>query len=282
MATEWCKKFAKTPVIVKLTPNVTNVLPPAKAAWDGGADAVSLINTVNSIMRVNYDTLTMYPTTDGRGSHGGYCGPAVKPIALHMVAEIARNKETSVIPISGIGGVSDWRDAVDFLALGASNVQVCTAAMVYGFDRLVVDDRPAFRDPALFPEGTAFADLTLTAVPLAESGDDGGGENDGGEHLAPYAGREIYAAVVSRCWETDRAALTTLLRSAPPGLRYLGLMGSRRKIDRVVAEVEAAGLALDGVALRAPIGLPLGGDTPGEIAIAILAEILETRYRKAA
>jgi dihydropyrimidine dehydrogenase (NAD+) subunit PreA len=141
MATEWCKKFAKTPVIVKLTPNVTNVLPPAKAAWDGGADAVSLINTVNSIMRVNYDTLTMYPTTDGRGSHGGYCGPAVKPIALHMVAEIARNKETSVIPISGIGGVSDWRDAVDFLALGASNVQVCTAAMVYGFR--IIDDLTA-------------------------------------------------------------------------------------------------------------------------------------------
>jgi dihydropyrimidine dehydrogenase (NAD+) subunit PreA len=141
MATEWCKKFAKTPVIVKLTPNVTNVLPPAKAAWDGGADAVSLINTVNSIMRVNYDTLTMYPTTDGMGSHGGYCGPAVKPIALHMVAEIARTAETSAIPISGIGGISDWRDAVDFLALGASNVQVCTAAMVYGFR--IIDDLTA-------------------------------------------------------------------------------------------------------------------------------------------
>lgn len=146
------------------------------------------------------------------------------------------------------------------------------AGELAGFDRLVVDDRPAFREPALFPEGTAFA-----AVSLPEGGDD-----YGGEHLAPYAEREIYAAVVSRCWETDRAALATLLRHAPPGLRYLGLMGSRRKIERVVAEVEAQGLALDGVALRAPIGLPLGGDTPGEIAIAILAEILETRYRKAA
>jgi dihydropyrimidine dehydrogenase (NAD+) subunit PreA len=141
MATEWCKKFANKPVVVKLTPNITNVLPPAKAAWEGGADGVSLINTINSIMRVNYDTLTMYPTTDGMGSHGGYCGPAVKPIALHMVAEIARNRETSMIPISGIGGVSDWRDAVDFLALGASNVQVCTAAMVYGFR--IIDDLTA-------------------------------------------------------------------------------------------------------------------------------------------
>jgi len=138
MATEWAKKYARVPVIVKLTPNVTSILPVAQAAANGGADAVSLINTVNSIMRVNYDTLTMYPTTDGMGSHGGYCGAAVKPIALHMVAEIARNKETANIPISGIGGIGDWRDAVDFLALGASNVQVCTAAMVYGFK--IIDD----------------------------------------------------------------------------------------------------------------------------------------------
>jgi dihydropyrimidine dehydrogenase (NAD+) subunit PreA len=138
MATEWCKKNASIPVIVKLTPNVTSILPPAAAARDGGGDAVSLINTVKSIMRVNYDTLTMYPATDGKGSHGGYCGEAVKPIALNMVAEIARNKDTADIPISGIGGITDWRDAVDFLALGASNVQVCTAAMVYGFK--IIDD----------------------------------------------------------------------------------------------------------------------------------------------
>jgi dihydroorotate dehydrogenase len=78
LATQWCKKFAETPVIVKLTPNVANILPPASAAWEGGADGVSLINTVNSIMRVDYDSLTMYPATDGMGSHGGYCGQAVK------------------------------------------------------------------------------------------------------------------------------------------------------------------------------------------------------------
>ncbi len=138
LTTEWCKKYAKTPVIVKLTPNVTNILPPAIAAWEGGADAVSLINTVNSIMRVNYDTLEIYPATDGMGSHGGYCGQAVKPIALHMVAEIARTKQTAQMPISGIGGITDWRDAVDFLALGASNLQVCTAVMVYGFK--IIDD----------------------------------------------------------------------------------------------------------------------------------------------
>ena len=91
-AAHWCKKYARVPVIVKLTPNITNILPAAKAAKDGGADAVSLINTLNSIMRVDYDKLTIYPATDGKGSHGGYCGPAVKPIALHMVAEIARSR----------------------------------------------------------------------------------------------------------------------------------------------------------------------------------------------
>jgi dihydropyrimidine dehydrogenase (NAD+) subunit PreA len=137
-AAAWCKKFARVPVIVKLTPNITNILPAARAAKAGGADAVSLINTLNSIMRVDYDTLTIYPSTDGMGSHGGYCGPAVKPIALHMVAEIARSRETRGLPISGIGGITDWRDAVDFLALGASNVQICTAAMVYGFK--IIDD----------------------------------------------------------------------------------------------------------------------------------------------
>ncbi|MGI9134886.1 MAG: NAD-dependent dihydropyrimidine dehydrogenase subunit PreA, partial [Rhodoferax sp.] len=99
----------------------------------GGADAVSLINTINSIMGVDPATLTMTPSTGAKGSHGGYCGPAVKPIALNMVAEIARDPQTAGLPISGIGGVGNWRDALDFIALGAGNVQVCTAAMVYGF-----------------------------------------------------------------------------------------------------------------------------------------------------
>jgi dihydropyrimidine dehydrogenase (NAD+) subunit PreA len=163
-ATEWCKAAARVPVVVKLTPNVTSILPPARAAKEGGADAVSLINTLNSIMRVDYDTLTMYPATDGKGSHGGYCGPAVKPIALHMVAEIARNETTRGLPISGIGGVTDWRDAVDFLALGASNVQVCTAAMVYGFR--IIDDLKSGLGNFLKGKGMrSVGDLVGRAVP---------------------------------------------------------------------------------------------------------------------
>ncbi len=133
MVAEWCKTHSDLPVIVKLTPNITDIRYPARAAKAGGADAISLINTVSSITSVNLDTMSPEPSIDGKGSHGGFCGPAVKPIALNMVAEIARDTETAGLPISGIGGVTTWRDAAEFLALGAGNVQVCTAAMVYGF-----------------------------------------------------------------------------------------------------------------------------------------------------
>ena len=138
MVTRWCKHYSHLPVIVKLTPNITDIRYPARAAKKGGADAVSLINTINSIIGIDLETMTMRPNTGGKGSHGGYCGPAVKPIALNMVAEIARDPETAGLPISGIGGISTWRDAAEFIALGCGNVQVCTAAMVYGF-RIVED-----------------------------------------------------------------------------------------------------------------------------------------------
>ncbi|WP_299615044.1 NAD-dependent dihydropyrimidine dehydrogenase subunit PreA [Pelagibius sp.] len=138
MVTRWCKTHTRMPVFVKLTPNVTNVLSPARAAKAGGADAVSLINTINSIMSVDLDIMAPTPTVGGKGSHGGYCGPAVKPIAMHMVAEIARDKETAGLPISGIGGIGNWRDAAEFMSLGAGSVQVCTAAMHKGFK--IVED----------------------------------------------------------------------------------------------------------------------------------------------
>ncbi|MEQ8586151.1 MAG: NAD-dependent dihydropyrimidine dehydrogenase subunit PreA [Thalassobaculaceae bacterium] len=138
MVTRWCKQNTRMPVIVKLTPNITDIRYPARAAKAGGADAVSLINTVSSITSVDLDLMAPEPTIDGKGSHGGYCGPAVKPIALNMVAEIARDAETAGLPISGIGGVTTWRDAAEFMALGAGNVQVCTAAMTYGF-RIVTE-----------------------------------------------------------------------------------------------------------------------------------------------
>ena len=138
MVTRWCKQRTRMPVIVKLTPNVTDILAPARAAKAGGADAVSLINTVQSITGVDLDRMAPEPVVDGLGTHGGLCGPAVKPIALRMVADIARDPAIAGLPISGIGGVATWRDAAEFVALGAGTVQVCTAAMHHGF-RIVED-----------------------------------------------------------------------------------------------------------------------------------------------
>lgn len=135
--TFWVKEVAEVPVIVKLTPNITDITATAYAAVQGGADAISMINTINSLAGVDLDTWKTYPNVAGKGAHGGYCGPAVKPIALNMVAECARHPEINV-PISGMGGVSTWKDAVEFMLMGAGSIQVCTAAMHHGFS--IVED----------------------------------------------------------------------------------------------------------------------------------------------
>lgn len=171
MVTRWVKKYTRMPCIVKLTPNITDVKLPAEAAMRGGADAVSLINTINSIISVNLDTFTPEPTIDGQGAHGGYCGPAVKPIALNMVAEIARSEVLAGLPISGIGGVSNWRDAAEFMALGAGNVQVCTAAMTYGFH--IVEEMKTGLSQWMDAQGhTSIDDIVGRAVPKAKNWQD--------------------------------------------------------------------------------------------------------------
>ena len=168
MVTAWCKHYTRLPVIVKLTPNITDVRLPARAAKAGGADAVSLINTINSVMGVDLDRMVMSPSTDGWGSHGGYCGPAVKPIALNMVAEIARDPETAGLPISGIGGISTWRDAAEFIVMGCGTVQVCTAAMVYGFKIVqeMVSGLESFMDEKGY---TTLAAMQGLAVPTVKN-----------------------------------------------------------------------------------------------------------------
>jgi len=135
--TRWTKEFAKTPVLVKLTPNIGDILEPGEAAVKGGCDGLSLINTVKSLIGVDLDKMVPLPRVGARSTNGGYCGPAVKPIALHLVAALAREKSIGV-PISGIGGISNWRDAAEFIALGSSSVQVCTAVMHHGY-RIVED-----------------------------------------------------------------------------------------------------------------------------------------------
>ncbi len=137
MITEWVKEKARTPVLVKLTPNITDIRTIARAAKRAGANGLSAINTINSITGIDLDTLVPRPNVDGKSSHGGYCGPAVKPIALNMVQQVMSDPEAA-LPLSGIGGISSWRDAAEFILLGCGTVQVCTAAMHYGY-RIVED-----------------------------------------------------------------------------------------------------------------------------------------------
>jgi dihydropyrimidine dehydrogenase (NAD+) subunit PreA len=138
--TRWVMEVAKIPVIVKLTPNISDIVMPARAAVAAGANALSLINTINSIIGIDLDTLEITPNIGGRGGHGGYAGPAVKPIALNMLAALGRDPVVhgSGLPISGMGGITTWRDAAEFLLLGAGSLQVCTAVMHYGF-RIIED-----------------------------------------------------------------------------------------------------------------------------------------------
>jgi xanthine dehydrogenase accessory factor len=136
------------------------------------------------------------------------------------------------------------------------------AAELAGFDLLIAEDRQEYRAVGLFPSSSSLAEVDRRYAQ---------------DFLEPWRARSLYVAIVSRCWETDAAALSSVLRQAPPYLRYLGVMGSQRKIERVRREVEARGQSLAGVELHAPIGLAIGGDSPGEIAISIVAEMVQTR-----
>ena len=165
MITAWVKEKARTPVIVKLTPNISDIRTVARAAKRGGADALSAINTINSITSVDLDTFTPSPYVDGKSSHGGYCGPAIKPIALNMVQQVMSDSEAA-LPISGIGGIATWRDAAEFILLGSGTVQVCTAAMHYGY-RIVedmIDGLENWMAQKRFADIEAFRGLSLPKV----------------------------------------------------------------------------------------------------------------------
>ncbi|HMD83456.1 MAG TPA: NAD-dependent dihydropyrimidine dehydrogenase subunit PreA [Terriglobia bacterium] len=165
MITEWVKEAARTPVLVKLTPNITDIRTVARAAKRGGADGLSAINTINSITGIDLDTLVPRPDVGGYSSHGGYCGPAVKPIALHLVQQIASDPEVG-IPISGIGGIAGWKEAAEFFLLGCGTVQVCTAVMHYGY-RIVedmIDGLSHWMDEKGFATLDDFSGLSLPKV----------------------------------------------------------------------------------------------------------------------
>jgi dihydropyrimidine dehydrogenase (NAD+) subunit PreA len=168
--TAWAVEYSSVPVLVKLTPNVSDILPHGLAAQKGGAHGVSLINTIKSIIGVDIDRMVIEPRVGSLSTNGGYCGAAVKPIALHMCAALARD-ERFKIPISGIGGVTNWRDAVEFLLLGSSSVQVCTEVMLRGY-RIVEDMIEGLTEYMQKHEMKKLDDMIGKAVPaFSEWGD---------------------------------------------------------------------------------------------------------------
>ena len=135
------KRGTKIPVIAKLTPNVDRMSPAAEAAKRGGADGIAAINTIKSIMGVNPFSYVSSPAVHGMSAVGGYSGKVVRPVALRFITELAQNKNLSGMHLSGIGGIENWDDALEYLLLGAGSVQVCTAVMQYGYR--IIDDLKA-------------------------------------------------------------------------------------------------------------------------------------------
>ncbi|HEV2845416.1 MAG TPA: XdhC/CoxI family protein [Thermoanaerobaculia bacterium] len=215
-----------------------------------------------------FEALVQADALEKLRSGAGVSGSEIK--RYYLTEEATRGEPTGMV----CGGMAEVflevMVAAPVLAVcggGPVGQALAKAAALAGFEVLLADDRPEFRNPGMFPAGTR-----LTEVDRDYRAD----------FLDAYRRRELYVAVVTRCWETDTAALAAVLRQVPEGLRYLGLMGSRRKIARVREELAVLGFDLSKVRLRAPIGLPIGGDSPGEIAISILAEVIGTRYEKVA
>jgi ferredoxin len=136
------------------------------AAQRGGASGVSLVNTFKSVIGIDHDTFSPIPSVGGQGTSGGYCGPAVKPIALHMVTQLGKAPEFE-LPVSGIGGIHTWEDALDFLLMGASSLQVCTAAMHYGF-RIVEEMRRGLEEWMRAKEYSRIEEFRGRALPNYE------------------------------------------------------------------------------------------------------------------
>ena len=136
--TRIAKENCHLPVLAKLTPNVESVIPQTEAAIRGGADGVAAINTIKSITGVNIHTYVAAPSVAGKSASGGYSGNAVKPVALRFVTEIAQDIKYKNLHISAMGGIETWRDALEFILLGAGSVQVTTSVMQYGYR--IIDD----------------------------------------------------------------------------------------------------------------------------------------------
>src|ERR1051325_3689952 len=150
----WVKSVAKKPVWAKMTPNITHIEEPSRAALKGGATGLSAINTIRSVMSVNLDTLRPVPAVEGYTTPGGYSSKAVRPIALRMVMEIATmiRSEFPGRSLSGLGGIESGEDAAQFILLGADTTQVCTGVMKFGYESVkrMCDELLAFMEKHKF------------------------------------------------------------------------------------------------------------------------------------
>lgn len=135
---EATRRGTNIPILAKMTPNLGNMEIPAIAAIEGGATGLAAINTIKSITKIDLDSFLSYPIVNGKSSVSGYSGKAVKPIALRFIHDLAKNKTLKGVPISGMGGIETWEDAAEFILLGATNLQITTAVMQYGY-RIVED-----------------------------------------------------------------------------------------------------------------------------------------------
>ena len=132
----WVMSAAKRPVWAKMTPNVTHIEEPSRAALKAGCQGISAINTIRCVMGINLDTLRPEPSVEGYSTPGGYSSKAVRPIALRMVMEIAQliGQEFKDRSLSGIGGIETGNDAAQFILAGADTLQVCTGVMKFGYE----------------------------------------------------------------------------------------------------------------------------------------------------
>lgn len=136
--TKIVKENSSVPVLSKMTPNLGNMEIPAYASVKAGADGIAAINTIKSITDINLDNNCSKPEVSGKSSVSGYSGKAVKPIALRFIYDMATYPKLKDIPLSGIGGIESWKDAVEYILLGCGNVQITTAVMQYGYR--IIDD----------------------------------------------------------------------------------------------------------------------------------------------
>jgi dihydropyrimidine dehydrogenase (NAD+) subunit PreA len=183
LAVSWVREATDLPVIVKLTPNVTDIVALARVAAEAGADAVTAVNSLSGLAGIDLDTFAPLPTVDGIGIFGGYGGPGLKPVSLRCTASIA---QALPIPVIGCGGITKWQDAAEYLAVGASVVEVCTAVMWNGCQiiekltkglELYLEEKgystPADMTGKALARIGAFPDLNLSAKLVASIDEDG-------------------------------------------------------------------------------------------------------------